>query len=184
MKKFVFTALLAAGASLALYSCNNGAYDAEPGGGAPLNPLNPSQSGVHVYLGTMKANVNGTTTLFYPAYYGIDDQGTYHIVAFKEKDPDFMHTLRFTLTSFNSIKSFKYSGIYTNLDTSKHSMDSIMTYEVTPTKGNLAFTIDGNEEGNLRGHFSGTLYKTKPQENLNDVVIFTDGEYYIPKKPL
>jgi hypothetical protein len=183
MKKFVITALFAAGATLALYSCNNGAYDAEPGGGSPLNPLNPAESGVTVYLGTMKASVNGTRTLFYPAYYTEDDQGVKSLIAFRENDPDFRHTLRFTITDMKSIKEFKYGGTYTHLDTSKHSVDSTITYGVKQGVGSLGFTLNGNEEGNLRGRFFGTMYKLLPKENLKDSVVFADGEFYVPKKP-
>jgi hypothetical protein len=179
MKKLVIAALLATG-SLALFSCNNGAYDAEPGSGG-LNPLNPSASGVSIYLGTMKADLNGTPTLFAPAYY-VEDEFGKGVIARRVNDPQFQHTLRFSIYGFKNTKEFSYSVMYTHLDTSKHSLDSFITYSTHQSTGAFTLTMNGNEDGNLRGNFSGNLAKLKPVENLNDVIRITNGEYYVPKK--
>jgi uncharacterized lipoprotein NlpE involved in copper resistance len=182
MKKLVIAALLATG-SLALYSCNNGAYDADPKvSGSPLNPLNPKESGVSVYLGTMRADLNGTTTLFSPAYYTVDESGAMNVIAFRVNDKDFRHTLRFSIYNFKNTKEFSYGVAYTYLDTSKHSVDSFFTYGTHTSTGAFTLTMNGNEEGNLRGNFSGTLAKLKPVENVADVIKITNGEYYVPKK--
>lgn len=181
MKKLVIAALIATG-SLALFSCNNGAYDADTKtGGSPLNPLNPSESGVSVYLGTMKANINGTPTLFAPAYY-VEDSFGKGVVGFRVDDKQFQHTIRFSIYDFKNTKEFSYSVMYTYLDTSKHSLDSFFTYGPHSSTGAFTLTMNGNEEGNLRGNFSGTLAKLKPKENLQDVIKITNGEYYVPKK--
>ena len=182
MKKLVIAALLATG-SLAIFSCNNGAYDADPKiTGSPLNPLNPTESGVTVFLGRMKANINGTPTLFAPAYYTVDESGAMNVIALRDNDKEFQHTLRFSIYNFKNTKEFSYGVTYTYRDTSKHSVDSIVTYGVHAATGAFALTMTGNEEGNLRGHFSGTLARLKPTENTSDIVKFEGGEYYVPKR--
>jgi uncharacterized lipoprotein NlpE involved in copper resistance len=182
MKKLVIAALLATG-SLALYSCNNGAYDADPNnGGSPLNPLNPAESGVSVYLGTMKADLNGTPTLFSPAYYTVDESGAMNVIAYRVNDKIFQHILRLSIYNFKNTKEFSYGVSYTYLDTSKHSADSFFTYGTHSSTGPFTLTMNGNEEGNLRGTFSGTLAKLKPVEVTSDVIKITNGEYYIPKR--
>ena len=60
MKKLFIASVLALGVSAALYSCNNGAYDAEPNTdlGSALNPYSPDSGSAKVYLGSMRATIN------------------------------------------------------------------------------------------------------------------------------
>lgn len=181
MKKLVIAALIATG-SLAIFSCNNGAYDADPNTtGSPLNPLNP-ESGVSVFLGRIKADLNGTPTLFSPAYYTVDESGAMNVIAFRENDKEFQHSLRFSIYNFKNTKEFSYNVSYRYLDTAKHSLDSFIYYSVHSSTGPFEITMLGNEDGNLRGRFSGTLARLKPVEKLNEVIKFENGEYYVPKK--
>ncbi|XZF16064.1 hypothetical protein ACTHGU_07990 [Chitinophagaceae bacterium MMS25-I14] len=55
MKKKLLSALLLAGTSVALFSCNNGAYTATPSGGTTWNG-----GGGSVSSGTITAKINGT----------------------------------------------------------------------------------------------------------------------------
>ena len=64
-----------------------------PNGGSPLNPLNPAESGVSVYLGTMKGDLNGKPTLFSPAYYTVDESGAMNVIAYRVNDKIFQHIL-------------------------------------------------------------------------------------------
>lgn len=182
MKKLVIAALLITGVGFAMVSCNNGAYDADPSTtGKPLNPLNPG-SGISVYLGTMKANIFGTKTLFYPASYKAQEDGANVITGVRENDAQLSHTLTMSIFNMKSLSEFGSLAYYTYIDTTYHRYDSLITFGVAPNKGSFTITLSGNEDGNLRGHFYGTLYKIKPIQNLNDSVVFTDGEFYVPKK--
>ena len=181
MKKLVFAALLAT-AGVGLFSCNNGAYDADPKTtGSPLNPLDPN-SGVTVTLGSMRVMQNGTTQWFYPAYYQTAE-GFHTFNMISENDRKYYPTLRFTLFDVKSLKEFGTSVVvYTYVDSSKHSLDSVITYAVTPNAGHMKITLTGNEEGNYRGFLSGTLYRYLPKADLKDSIVFTNGEFYIPKR--
>jgi len=196
MKKFFITALLATGVSFILPSCNNGAYDADPANSTGgLNPLDPN-SGVTVYLGTMKANVNNTLTSFYPAYYLEKDPGSrFDIYGVRAGDP-LSHTLLFSIRGFKSLTEFSLLTIYQYQDTVGVN-DSTVFYT-----GDMTFKLNGNEGGNLRGTFSGEVfYAAKVSNHLEKVVpddlelegllsnpdksksiVIKDGEFYVPKK--
>jgi hypothetical protein len=182
MKKLVFAALLAT-AGVGLFSCNNGAYDADPKTtGSPLNPLDPN-SGVTVPLGSMRVAQNGTIQNFYPAYYQTDEEGFLNFSMIRENDREYYPTLRFTLFDIKTLKEFGAGGgIYTYVDSSKHSVDSVITYGTQPGVGGMKITLNGNEEGNYRGTFSGTFYRLLPTKDMKDSIVFANGEFYIPKR--
>lgn len=197
MKKFFVTALLATGVSLMLPSCNNGAYDADPAtstGG--LNPLDPN-SGVTVYLGTMKASLNKTKTTFYPAYYIEKDPGTrFDIYGMRAGDEVLKHTMLFSIRGFKSLSEFSALVIYHYQDTTGVN-DTTVVYT-----GEVQIKMKGNEGGNLRGTFSGDVFYATRVSNHLEMVIpddletngllsnldkgksieIKDGEFYVAKK--
>lgn len=193
MKKFFITALLATGVSFLLPSCNNGAYDADPNSSTGgLNPLDPN-SGVTIYLGTMKATLNSTRTSFYPAYYIEKEPGSrFDMYGFRAGDP-LKHTMLISIRGFNSLSEFSAVVAYHLQDTVGVN-DSTIVYT-----GEMQIKLNGNEGGNLRGTFSGDLYyATKVSNHLEKVIPddlepltptdqsqairVTDGEFYVPKK--
>jgi hypothetical protein len=179
MKKFLLAATLLASTSLALFSCNNGDYDMNPKeSNQALNPLDPS-SGVTVYLGTMRASINGTMTDFYPAYYLQPQDNIFQITGIRGKDVFPGHTINIGISNFQNIKEFNSVFNYTYKDTS--IADSMVTVIYEP-KGGLEVILNGNEAGNLRGTFSGTVYRTKPVANAKDSIVIKKGEFYVPKK--
>ncbi|RYE21884.1 MAG: hypothetical protein EOP51_14540 [Sphingobacteriales bacterium] len=181
MKNFLLAATLMAGTSLALFSCNNGAYDADPSNNNPaLNPLDP-KSGVTVYLGTMKAAINGTMTEYYPAYYVSPLENTFAITGKRGNDVFPGHTINIGITNFQNLKEFNSDFRYQYKDTT--IADTMVTVEYAP-KGKFTIVMNGNESGNLRGTFAGTVYRAWPVANLKDSIVITKGEFYVPKKDL
>lgn len=181
MKKFLLAATLLAGTSLALFSCNNGAYDMDPSTTNPaLNPLDPS-SGVTVYLGTMKASINGTMTEFYPAYYVSPVENEFAIMGTRGKDKFPGHTIKIGIYNFQNIKEFNSEFRYQFKDTT--IADTMVTVEYAPKDG-FEVVLNGNESGNLRGTFKGTLYRAWPVANAKDSIVIKQGEFYVPKRDL
>ena len=175
MKKFVVAALLATGASLVLPSCNNGAYDSDPNGSTGgLNPLDPN-SGVTVYLGTMRATLNNTVTSFYPAYYKSIEGGD-SIVGLRANDVPLKHAIAIQITNFKSMSEYSAEFKYSYIDTAQDTL-RLLYY-----KGDMKVKLNGNEGGNWRGTFDGTLHRITPEENVNDQIYVTNGEFYVPKK--
>ncbi len=129
MKKFLLAATLLAGTSLTMLSCNNGDYDADPSTNNPaLNPLDP-KSGVTVYLGTMKAALNGTLTEFYPAYFISPMENTFAITGVRGGDKFPGHTINIGITNFQNIKEFNSVFSYTFKDTSITDSTVLVWYE-------------------------------------------------------
>src|SRR5690606_32277671 len=81
--------------AVALYSCNNGPYDAHPDVdySSGLNPTNPA-SGTEVFLGSVEATVNDKKLLFAPAFFYVDTANQTHFVARVKNDSIFHRTLR------------------------------------------------------------------------------------------
>lgn len=190
MKKFVVAALLATGACLVLPSCNNGAYDSDPNSSTGgLNPLDPN-SGVTVYLGTMRATLNNTITAFYPAYYTSPKENNFVVTGIRANDEVLKHTINFAITNFKNLSEFGTIFTYEFQDTTGN--DSTIIYT-----GPVAVKLTGNEGGNLRGTFSGEIYYTAklsnhleedplaiqlPDPDKSKVIYIKDAEFYVPKK--
>src|SRR5437879_2988657 len=95
MKKILFTTLLTAGVCMAMISCNNGAYDADPNtdNATIKNPLDPN-SGVTVYIGTIKTVLNGKDVLFTDCSYTIDTNNNRIITGVQANDNVFNSAIR------------------------------------------------------------------------------------------
>lgn len=181
MKKLVLAAILLAGASLPFVGCNNGAYDLDKDVTNPaLNPLNP-ESGVTVYLGTMRAKVNGTTTVYYPATYTKPADKEYVITAVRGEDKFPMHTIHMGIFGYENINEFSSSFAFTFKDTTMGDTLTIVRYE--PKAGEpVKIKMNGDENNNLRGTFEGKVYRSFPVADMNDYIEFTEAEFYVPKK--
>jgi hypothetical protein len=207
MKKLLVATLLIAGSSVALFSCNNGAYDADPKTdlSSGKNPLDPG-SGVNVYLGSMKGHVNRKVMTFHNAKYQIDTGGTRVIVANAIDDPELRRRFLITVpevdysnASVAYTKSFVIGGesyswnfIYAVRDTTRkdRNLDFLYISNTASGSGQVLFQVAGDEGGNMRGKFKGTVFKAilnedgvtpSGQFDLSDSVVFNDVEFYIPK---
>lgn len=180
MKKFVLAAILLAGASLSFVSCNNGPYDLDKDVNNPaLNPLNP-ESGVSVYLGTIRAKVNGTTTLYYPATYTNPADKQYIISGVRAEDPYPQHTITMGIFGFENINEYSSSFVYTFKDTTMGDTLTIVRYE--PKDGEpMEIKVTGNESNNFRGTFKGKVYRKFPIADMGDFIEFDEAEFYVPK---
>jgi hypothetical protein len=180
MKKFVLAAILLAGASVAFVGCNNGAYDMDTAVNNPaLNPLDPS-SGVTVYLGTMKAKVNGTPSVYYPATYTNPADKQFVITALRGEDKFPQHTITMGIFGFENINEFSSSFTYSFKDTTMGDTLTIVRYE--PKDGEpMKIKMTGNESNNFRGTFEGKVYRKFPIADMNDYIEFAEGEFYVPK---
>jgi hypothetical protein len=200
MKKLFIAALFAAGIGSALVSCNNGNYDADPktDNSSVKNPL----TGDVVYLGTIKGEVNGKQVIFDNVSYKIDTTNTRIITGTLMNDPVFFADLEifFAESSYKGPNVYNIGGdaagwefIYAYKDTSYHNRNVRKTYWAGHPgigKGNITFHVLGDEGGNLRGWFDGTVYRaTIDQDYLftgsydkNDTVVFKNCNFYIPKK--
>lgn len=179
MKKFVVATFLTSALSMAFVSCDNGQYDSDPkDNNAGLNPLNPS-SGVDLFLGHMRADLNGTTTAFYPSYYIKDAESNSRMIhGMRAQDP-LRYELQIGFLDFKNAKEFTpYIAIgYPDPE----RQDSISMYAPKPGD-KVDISLAGEENGNIRGTFSATLYKMIPKENLKDYIIVKNGEFYVPEK--
>lgn len=213
MKRLFIAALFAAGISSALVSCNNGNYDADPktDNSKYKNPLDPS-SGVHVYIGTIKANLSfsnghqaapmGKDVLFVNAYYMVDSNGARHLYATQTDDPVFQGAIEmfWAEQSYRGPNTYAIGGgdagwefIYTMKDTSFHNRNVRKTYWAGHPgigKGLISFVVKGEEGGNLRGTFTGSVnratidqdYLFDGKSDSTDVLSIFPAEFYVPRK--
>lgn len=196
MKKFLIGTALILGAAVALYSCNNGPYDAHPDAdyGSGLNPVNPT-SGVDVYLGSIEGRVNDKKMLFAPAFYYVDTNNLTHFVARVKDDSIFHRTLRITFGEgyFNGVDTYYVTADTFNpqvnfvmLDTSQVDLAGRKIYKTYTANTNegwgySTFNIIGNEGGNMRGYLFGKLYRVLPEKNFNDTISIEYSNFYFRK---
>ena len=198
MKKLLMTGLVMTGLSVGLYSCNNGAYTANPDKTNGLNPLDP-KSGVTVYLGSYETFINGYSYLFAPCTYSIDTAGN-RIIHGRVKD-DSIFVREVTIT----FKSDKYKGVYNYEIGGNDSLDNNNPFtgisfeysfydttlhfyryyksDVSDGKGIIHMSVKGQESDNMRGTITGTTFRKLPEDLTGaDSAVFTKGEFYVPKK--
>lgn len=198
MKKLLLVFTLITVASVAMYSCNNGAYDARPDTdlSAGLNPTDPDSGEVSVYLGTMHATINNKKVIFSPAFYYVEEDGVTNKLIARVKDDSIFHrTLRITFTSYDGVKEYEVTPSSANpivnfvqLDTSrvdKAGRDIFNTYTVNTNDGfgYGSVNITGDEGGNYRGFFYARMHRIQPEKEYADTVKFDYSEFYFEKQP-
>lgn len=197
MKKLLLATALFGLAGLTLYSCNNGAYDANPDSdlSAALNPLDPDSGSVNIYLGSMETVLNNKKLVFAPAFYFIDTFGVYNLIARVKDDSIFHRTLRISFTSYQGVKDYNVTADTVNpqvnfvmLDTSrvdKAGRKIYKTYTANTNKsvGYASFNVVGDEGGNFRGNFYGRLHRVLPEEQFEDTATFEFGPFYFKQVP-
>lgn len=87
MKKILYTLLLISGGAIALQSCNNGDYTANPDTNAntSINPLNPLSADDFTWGGSdpFSANINGSPWQAEVAQFAYDTLGNSYVIATK-----------------------------------------------------------------------------------------------------
>ncbi len=205
MNKFLrITAVVAA--TIAFFSCNNGAYDARPDKNEGKNHLNPS-SGVTVPLGTIKIVIENVSYLYKNGYYvdtNLDGRqpAFYCGTTFQEQHPNspavsmvFRHadgarpdaTVK---TSGEVLYTFIHPKLgkriyYTSFDWSTRPDDP--NFEI-PTFAQIKGIDEG---GNIYGTLSAGKYHVMPMElneegngfvkpPIEDTVLNISGEFHLP----
>lgn len=196
MKKLLFAFALTSVVCIGIYSCNNGAYDANPDTdhSAVLNPITGDSSGTSAYLGSMNAVLNNRKKLFEPAfYYKIDN--SYYLVARVQDDTTLERVIRITFADYGGPKEYIVNAdtlipnvTFEMIDTTRVDLAGrpIRNYYTANTNNSVGYAtvnIEGEEGGHLRGYFFGNLYKTEPEEDLNKVVNFEYSEFYFKQIP-
>lgn len=196
MKNVVLASVLILMASMTIFSCNNGAYDAHPDTdlSSALNPESPDSGGVNLYLGSMEGRVNSRKYVFTPAFYYIDDAGVYRFVARVKDDTLFNRTLRFSISNYNGVDTYKANAdsqdpimtfsMYDSMKRDPQGRRIVKTYTVNTNagRGYTDIYIDGEEGGNMRGRMYGTLYLVQPTVNLQDTISFGLTHFYFKKE--
>lgn len=196
MKKLLVGTALILVAAAALYSCNNGPYDAHPDNdyGTGLNPLDP-ESGANVYLGSIESRINDKKMLFAPAFYYVDTNSVTHFVARVKNDSIFHRTLRISFAdgAFNGVDTYRVNADTMNpvvnfvmLDTSRVDLAGRKIYKTYTANtgdgfGYAMFNILGNEGGHMRGYMFGNFYRVQPEKNFNDTISMEFSNFYFEK---
>lgn len=196
MKKLLVGTALIFVATVALYSCNNGPYDAHPDVdySAGLNPTNPS-SGTDVFLGSIEARVNDKKLLFAPAFFYVDDNNFTHFVARVKNDSIFHRTLRISFgeDAYKGVDTYKVDAdvVYPQvnfvmLDTSRVDLAGRKIYKTYTANTNngvgyTTFNVLGTEGGNARGYIFGKLYRILPEKKFDDTISIEFSNFYFEK---
>lgn len=207
MKKILVATFFLAASSLALWSCNNGDYDANPkkDQSKVKNPLDPN-SGVTVYIGSVEAVVNREKLLFINGEYRnvIVNLETGEIIKYitasVKDDEMFQRNFLITVPALNyegpkfydiGAGAFAWTFTYMVADTSVKNRLVYKKYiaNTATGKGIVNFTLAGDEDQNLRGKFNGVIYRSKLNEDgvtpsgqfdMTDSVVINSAEFYIP----
>lgn len=204
MRKFLIGSALTIMTATALFSCNNGKYDALPDvdNSAGLNHLIDDSLGVKVFLGTMEGPLNDKHTVFSPAFCYQDDKGIMHLVARIKDDTVLRRTLRITYKTFegkrvDEINSDAMEPMIEMImvDVGKFDMYGRQIYKRYTVNTGEGFgygkvDIQGVEGGHLRGYLFGQLYKQipkapvgQPQYDRNEFMDFELTNFYFEKVP-
>lgn len=203
MRKFLVTSAIAVAAVTAIYSCNNGKYDARPdidySSGA--NHLGSDSTGPQVFLGTVEAVINNKQFTLTPAFVYQDGDGVTHLVAQIKNDDLLQRTLRISYTSFQGKRIDTVNAMtsdpvvsMTMVDTGKRDVAGRQLYRTYTANtgsnvGYAAVNIMGNAGGNLHGEMSAKLYRLNlaiggtPPVYLNDTMSFELSHFYFQKVP-
>lgn len=197
MRKLFLASALIAVAGITLYSCSNGAYDAHPDTdyNAAQNHIDADSGEVQVYLGSMEATVNNKRLNFAPAFYFIDTNGFYNLIARVIDDTVFHRTLRIQFTVFEGPRMYDVNAgtptpivNFVMLDTSRVDLAGRKIYKTytantNESVGYAGINIEGEEGGNLRGSFYGKMYRVMPEKQYQDTIRFDYSPFYFEKVP-
>ena len=188
MRKVILSALLLAATGFGLASCNNGAYDADPktNNGAVLNPINPS-SGVTIPIGYIQVEINGFLASFNAGIWTDSVANTAILTASRIDRPDQIQGITIMLTNYNGAGTYTVGAdgagggithvLYNPLDNNYIALG----YTTASGAGSGTVTIEGTEDGNIRGHFEATLYQYAPDPDNNNSETITKGKFYLKK---
>lgn len=189
MKKVFLSALLIAGLGSVFTACNNGDYDAIPeaSDATILNPLNP-ESGVTIPIGYIRANLNGYQADFISGGWTDTVPGTAIIYATRVDNPTQWQTIAITLTNYNGAGTYTLGpdgsgGTISHLLINPLDNNYISLGFMTAIgAGSATVVVEGTEDGNLRGKFSGALYQYAPVINTGNEELITEGMFYVRKQ--
>lgn len=196
MKKLLIASTLILGATLAMFSCNNGPYDAQPSvdNSSGLNPISGDTSGVSVFLGSLEGTVNNKKLLFAPAFYYTDENGYKQFVARVKDDSIFHRTLRMTFKGLDVIDSpFRVNAetadpyvSFVMLDTSRVDLAGRKIYKTYAANtgdavGYATIQFLGEEGDNYRGYMFGRYHRVLPEKQLADTITMEYSQFYFRK---
>lgn len=189
MKKALLSALFVAGMGSLLSSCNNGDYDAKPeeSEGTYLNPLNPN-SGVTVPIGYIRCEIGGSVVDFMSGTW--TNNGGLAILSALRADNAFqVQVVSMSLTGFNGVGTYNVTA-GSGVGTIQHYLYDpndpnyiALGYTSAMGDGNGVINVEGVEDGNIRGTFSGTLVQELPVVNTANKEVITNGKFYLKTAP-
>lgn len=201
MKRFVLTAAVALGVASAIYSCNNGKYDALPevDYGSGQNHLGDDSTKPRVYLGSVEAIINNKKHILAPAFCYQDEDGVMRLVARIKDDNLLRRTLRISYNKFEGkrVDTINAATIDPQIalimvDTGKFDIAGRQLYKTYTANtgenfGHAVVDIQGVEGGHLHGQMYGKLYKFlpgatgSPRHDINDTMSFELSFFYFKK---
>ncbi|MBL7719395.1 MAG: hypothetical protein JNL72_11205 [Flavipsychrobacter sp.] len=188
MKKVFLSALLIAGLGSVFTSCNNGPYDADPkmSNGTVLNPLNP-ESGVTIPIGIIRMEINGYIADFNTSIWTDSVAGAAIISGTRYDTATQVQGFTIYIAGYNGVGTYAMgpdgSGgsithiLYNPLDNNYIGLGFISAIGT----GSGTVTIEGTEDGHLRGKFEGTLCQNAPVVDVNNKEVITKGQFYVWK---
>lgn len=188
MRKVILSALLLAATGFGLASCNNGAYDADPeaNGGTVLNPINPS-SGVTIPIGYIQVEINGFLASFNAGIWTDSVANTAILTASRIDRPDQIQGITIMLTNYNGTGTYTVGadgagGGVTHIlyDPTDENGYIALGYTTASGGGSGTVTVEGTEDGNIRGHFEATVYQNLPGPDNNNTEAIK-GKFYLRK---
>lgn len=197
MKKQFFLFSIALSAIVAMYSCNNGEYDANPDRdySSAVNPLGNGDDTTAAHIGTMYAWLNSKQRDFHPAYSSVDENGITTLTAKVIDDTLFERTLKITFAEFKGVLSYNIppepgtspliTVTLTMVDTSrvdKAGRKIYKTYSTTANGATAQLVIDGDEGGFYRGTLDAYMSRVLPETNVSDTMKIENGHFYFDKK--
>ncbi len=186
-KHFRAAALLTivAVSSLAISSCNNGLYDADPttNNSNVGNPFNQNNGGLAA-LGTITAKLDGNKINFTSANY-LDTLGSVLISGMNGAVPNFSQ-LDLNILSYSGVKKYEDLNGPDQLNLTYIQLQNLAFNFFHSTDGTHSkITIDVTEEqdNTIKGTFSGILYYNDltGAENVNNKIEVTEGSFYVKK---
>lgn len=183
MKKIFLSTLFIAGAAIAMTSCNNGNYDADPNtnNSNVINPLNPN----NLSLGTIKAKLNGNEMTFSNGA-GTTTSVSFGIGGNTSGSTTNFETLAIQIVNYNGAQTYEVSGTSTDLVLSYAKIEnsaptSAYGSTISPT-GHVKVVVSEDADSKVKGTFEGIVYYAGPGSvNLSDSIVITDGQFYVPK---